>query len=343
MMRIYNNNILLAEVTILDEVVTVLKHNDHVKLGCLNMQNKQEYAVTYKELESFLSDRCIPRHFGNEGLSLLGGYNIKSSDDVFTACKKTNGRLASDNIWIQFSNEDCIDTELLFSPGNRVKAWKDGVCQRYDTDAGESLMEVSASRLASAYGLDTVMYDLTDTGSSCMSYLGEGDCSVSVADILAHAGYEVKTYPERESLLYVLSDETGLTVSDLSMYFNKLCVFDFIIANSGRSFHNVDFILHSDGSYSLTPYHGYSRAFFGVLDGLSYKKVGTLSKRYKGGLFSRKPLDNFSSLSVAKDIADDMYSILRGTYKSLRHLDRVLQPHARIAEYRLDLLLKTRS
>ena len=154
-----------------------------------------------------------------------------------------------------------------YSSGEQYKGWIDVNGAKYlvkvNTHYREASKEISAYRLAKAFGLDCVEYKdvnikfkgLDRNACICRSYLGENENDISVWKALGNR-FNIKKGESASSLfnraVSDVSNRLRIDKDSLSRYIKSILTFDYIICNTDRHLNNISFI-ENNGVYRFAP------------------------------------------------------------------------------------------
>lgn len=235
-----------------------------------------------------------------------------------------------------------------YSLGEQYKCWISisGVKHliKINTNYRESSKEVTAYKLAKAFGIPCVEYkeiQVKFMGSIrnaciCKSYLRDGENNISLWGSLGNR-FTLKKGESAVSLFDKVIKSTsyrlGISERCLVDYIKTILTFDYIICNTDRHLNNISFI-ENNGIYRFAPIYDNGKSFLNTDGVLTDSDLISRSNKYKSKPFSSNPKSN---------IIDKDYSKLL-VNKWLEHsgcLDRhiVNKGHLKIIKYRINKLL----
>lgn len=235
-----------------------------------------------------------------------------------------------------------------YSSGEQYKGWIDFKGVKYlvkvNTHHRESLKEVSAYKLAKAFGLDCVEYKdinikfkgLDRKACICKSYLRENENDISVWKALGNR-FGIKKGESASSLFdRVVSDVSYRLMPDkgnLSRYIKTIMTFDYIICNTDRHLNNISFI-ENNGVYRFAPIYDNGKSFLGTDSTLTDSELVNKSNKYKSKPFSSNPKSNLIDIEFSK-------TLVRQWVRNAGNLNNVLtnKGHLKIVKYRISKLL----
>ena len=235
-----------------------------------------------------------------------------------------------------------------YSSGEQYKGWVDFKGVKYlvkvNTHHRESLKEVSAYKLAKAFGLNCVEYrdisikfkGLDRNACICKSYLRENENDISIWKALGNR-FDIKKGESASSLFSrVVSDVSyrlRLDKDNLSRYIKTILTFDYIICNTDRHLNNISFI-ENNGVYRFAPIYDNGKSFLSTDAILTDSDLIARSNKYKSKPFSSNPKSNLIDIEFSK-------YLVRQWLSNAGNLDNVLtnKGHLKIVKYRINKLL----
>ena len=235
-----------------------------------------------------------------------------------------------------------------YSLGEQYKCWISisGVKHliKINTNYRESSKEVTAYKLAKAFGIPCVEYkeiQVKFMGSIrntciCKSYLRDGENNISLWGSLGNR-FTTKRGESAISLFerVVKSTSYRLEISERSLadYIKTILTFDYIICNTDRHLNNISFI-ENNGSYRFAPIYDNGKSFLNTDGVLTDSDLISRSNKYKSKPFSSNPKSNIIDKEYSKILVN----------KWLEHsgcLDKhiVNKGHLKIIKYRINKLL----
>lgn len=216
---------------------------------------------------------------------------------------------------------------------------------KVNTHHRESLKEVSAYKLAKAFGLNCVEYrdisikfkGLDRKACICKSYLRENENDISVWKALGNR-FTIKKGESASSSLFsrVVSDVSyrlRLDKDSLSRYIKSILTFDYIICNTDRHLNNISFI-ENNGVYRFAPIYDNGKSFLSTDAILTDSDLIDRSNKYKSKPFSSNPKSNLIDIEFSK-------YLVKQWLNNAGNLDNVLtnKGHLKIVKYRINKLL----
>ena len=235
-----------------------------------------------------------------------------------------------------------------YSAGEQYKGWVDVNGAKYlvkvNTHYREASKEISAYRLAKAFGLDCVEYKdvnikfkgLDRNACICRSYLGEKENDISVWKALGNR-FQVKKNESARDLfnraVECLSAKLRIDKLSLENYIKIILTFDYIICNTDRHLNNISFI-ENNGVYRFAPIYDNGKSFLGTDAVLTDSDLINKSNKYKSKPFSSNPKSNLIDIEFSKNL-------VRQWIRNAGNLDNVLtnKGHLKIVKYRTNKLL----
>ena len=235
-----------------------------------------------------------------------------------------------------------------YSSGEQYKGWVSENGARYlvkvNTHCRESLKEVSAYRLAKAFGIPCVEYkdiNIKFKGSDrnaciCKSYLRENENDISVWKALGNR-FSIKKGESASSLFDRVTNDVSyrlrLDKDNLSRYLKNILTFDYIICNPDRHLNNISFI-ENNGVYRFAPIYDNGKSFLSTDAVLTDSDLIARSNKYKSKPFSSNPKSNLIDVEFSK-------SLVRQWLQNAGNLNDILtnKGHLKIVKYRINKLL----
>lgn len=235
-----------------------------------------------------------------------------------------------------------------YSSGEQYKGWVSLNGARYlvkvNTHCRESLKEVSAYRLAKAFGIPCVEYkdiNIKFKGSDrnaciCKSYLRENENDISVWKALGNR-FSIKKGESASSLFDRVTNDVSyrlrLDKDNLSRYLKNILTFDYIICNTDRHLNNISFI-ENNGVYRFAPIYDNGKSFLSTDAVLTDSDLIARSNKYKSKPFSSNPKSNLIDIEFSKNLVKQWLN-------NAGNLDNVLtnKGHLKIVKYRINKLL----
>lgn len=235
-----------------------------------------------------------------------------------------------------------------YSSGEQYKGWVSLNGARYlvkvNTHCRESLKEVSAYRLAKAFGMLCVEYkdiNIKFKGSDrnaciCKSYLRENENDISVWKALGNR-FSIKKGESASSLFDRVTNDVSyrlrLDKDNLSRYLKNILTFDYIICNTDRHLNNISFI-ENNGVYRFAPIYDNGKSFLSTDAVLTDSDLIARSNKYKSKPFSSNPKSNLIDAEFSK-------SLVRQWLQNAGNLNDILtnKGHLKIVKYRINKLL----
>lgn len=235
-----------------------------------------------------------------------------------------------------------------YSSGEQYKGWISVNGARYlvkvNTHCRESLKEVSAYRLAKAFGIPCVEYkdiNIKFKGSDrnaciCKSYLRENENDISVWKALGNR-FQVKKNESARDLfnrvVECLSAKLRIDKISLENYIKIILTFDYIICNTDRHLNNISFI-ENNGVYRFAPIYDNGKSFLSTDAVLTDSDLIARSNKYKSKPFSSNPKSNLIDVEFSK-------SLVRQWLQNAGNLNDILtnKGHLKIVKYRINKLL----
>lgn len=235
-----------------------------------------------------------------------------------------------------------------YSLGEQYKCWINisGVKHliKINTNYRESSKEVTAYKLAKAFGISCVEYreiQVKFVGSVrnaciCRSYLRNGENSISLWGSLGNR-FTTKRGESAISLFEKVVKSTsyrlGINERSLADYIKIILTFDYIICNIDRHLNNISFI-ENNGIYRFAPIYDNGKSFLNTDGVLTDSDLISRSNKYKSKPFSSNPKSNIIDKEYSKILVN----------KWLEHsgcLDKhiVNKGHLKIIKYRINKLL----
>lgn len=169
-----------------------------------------------------------------------------------------------------------IDLDMLYNHGYSIKFW---ICEnnkeyliKLDTPLKESEKEYSASKLAKAFGIDSVDYEKIDVtldnnlyrAVKSESYLKLYDEELTLYEVLGCLPEDKLTDSEMFNFIVNrASDKTELDKEYLREKLIEMITFDYLICNIDRHLNNIILIRNAD-EYRFSPLFDFGRAFAGT-------------------------------------------------------------------------------
>lgn len=235
-----------------------------------------------------------------------------------------------------------------YSSGEQYKEWIDVNGAKYlvkvNTHYREASKEISAYRLAKAFGLDCVEYKdvnikfkgLDRNACICRSYLGENENDISVWKALGNR-LQVKKNESAKDLfnrvVECLSAKLKIEKLSLENYIKSILTFDYIICNTDRHLNNISFI-ENNGVYRFAPIYDNGKSFLSTDAILTDSDLIARSNKYKSKPFSSNPKSNLVDIEFSK-------YLVKQWLNNAGNLDNVLtnKGHLKIVKYRINKLL----
>lgn len=235
-----------------------------------------------------------------------------------------------------------------YGSGEQYKGWVSVNGARYlvkvNTHCRESLKEVSAYRLAKAFGIPCVEYkdiNIKFKGSDrnaciCKSYLRENENDISVWKALGNR-FSIKKGESASSLFDRVTNDVSyrlrLDKDNLSRYLKNILTFDYIICNTDRHLNNISFI-ENNGVYRFAPIYDNGKSFLSTDAVLTDSDLIARSNKYKSKPFSSNPKSNLIDVEFSK-------SLVRQWLQNAGNLNDILtnKGHLKIVKYRINKVL----
>ena len=235
-----------------------------------------------------------------------------------------------------------------YSSGEQYKCWVNinnvAYLVKVNTHCREASKEVSAYRLAKAFGIPCVEYKEIAVKLSgvdrkaciCKSYLGENENDISVWKALGNR-FQVKKNESAKDLfnrvVECLSAKLRIDKISLDSYIKTILTFDYIICNTDRHLNNINFI-GNNGVYRFAPIYDNGKSFLSTDAILTDSNLIARSNKYKSKPFSSNPKSNLIDIEFSKNL-------VRQWIKNAGNLDNVLtnKGHLKIVKYRINKLL----
>ena len=168
------------------------------------------------------------------------------------------------------------DLDMLYNHGYSIKFWIYENNKEYliklDTPLKESEKECSASKLAKAFGIDSVVYEKVDVtldnnlykAVKSESYLKPYDEEVTLYEVLGDLPEDKLTNLEMFNFIVDrASSKTGLNRYYIRQKLIEMITFDYLICNIDRHLNNIILIRNAD-EYRFSPLFDFGRAFAGT-------------------------------------------------------------------------------
>lgn len=235
--------------------------------------------------------------------------------------------------------------------GNQKKAWIGNYLYKVDSKFRDSTKEISASRLADAFGLEHVAYYPSECildGKvvkcvKCASFLEEDENDISIAALIKLIDLPVTDNTSAKDFFGIvvktINDVTGISVYDIEDWLLKILTFDYLICNDDRHLRNLSVICNNvTGEYRLAPMYDNGHSFL-RLDGCSSKeKFIQLMHKYKSKPFSTNPEKNIISITDAQSNVYLWEKNMQINSITLNDLD-INSFHRTIVKYRIEKLM----
>lgn len=235
-----------------------------------------------------------------------------------------------------------------YSAGEQYKCWVNinntAYLVKVNTHSREASKEVSAYRLAKAFGIPCVEYKeiavklsgIDRKACICRSYLGENENDISVWKALGNR-FQVKKNESAKDLfdrvVECLSAKLRIDKISLENYIKIILTFDYIICNTDRHLNNINFI-GNNGVYRFAPIYDNGKSFLNTDAILTDSNLIARSNKYKSKPFSSNPKSNLIDIEFSK-------TLVRQWVRNAGNLDNVLtnKGHLKIVKYRVNKLL----
>lgn len=235
-----------------------------------------------------------------------------------------------------------------YSAGEQIKCWVkiDNIAYlvKVNTHNREASKEVSAYRLAKAFGIPCVEYKEMDIklkgvdrkACICRSYLSNGDSDISIWKVLG-GRFQTKKNESAKDLfnrvVECLSVKLKIDKLSLANYIKTIMTFDYIICNTDRHLNNIS-LIENNGVYRFAPIYDSGKSFLGTDAVLTDSDLIARSNKYKSKPFSSNPKNNLIDIEFSKNL-------VRQWIRNAGNLDDVLtnKGHLKIVKYRINKLL----
>lgn len=235
-----------------------------------------------------------------------------------------------------------------YSSGEQYKSWVkiDNIAYlvKVNTHYREASKEVSAYKLAKAFGIPCVEYKELDIklkrvdrkACICRSYLSNGDSDISIWKVLG-GRFQTKKNESAKDLfnrvVECLSVKLKIDKLSLANYIKTIMTFDYIICNTDRHLNNISFI-ENNGVYRFAPIYDNGKSFLGTDAVLTDSELINKSNKYKSKPFSSNPKSNLIDIEFSK-------CLVRQWIKNAGNLDNVLtnKGHVKIVKHRINKML----
>ena len=197
------------------------------------------------------------------------------------------------------------ELEMLYNCGYSIKFWIYENGKEYlvkvDTPLKESEKEYSASKLAKAFGLDSVVYEKIEitldndlySAVKSESYLRPYDEEITLYDLLGDLPKgELTDLDKFNFILNSLESKTDIDREHLRNSLIEMITFDCLICNIDRHLNNI-MLIRNSGSYRFSPLFDFGRAFAGTDN---FKDTDKIPERLREAYQINK--------SLVKDIQD---------------------------------------